>query len=418
MEALPSLPLDLIALAGPMARGTAPLLRPGEADTELGGTSLPFELYLALLTPPLPPGEALPGSGKELPPGASFFAASPARGPSPLAPVAADAALLTRLGLGSADGALGFENAAPASPFASTDTLAAPALPSAAQEPLPGAAAATASGEPLAATTPALVMEPVVPQTAELSAPGTLDSATLLDSAAPEVAHPPRPQADLTVEQNALAPQARASFRAPESRVGEAALQDGAPQLEVTKLSQTMVPAVVEASSVAADWLPAGHGTTANGGPVTSAAAAAPGVPVDVRTPNWQEAFASRVQWLAGSHAGEARITLNPPELGAVDVKISLVDDKTYVQLTAATAAARDELSQSLPRLRDLFAASGIELGGASVQDGSGGNRAGYDAHRYAMPERPTLAPFASLADEPQAEAVARRPLGRVDLFA
>ena len=98
---------------------------------------------------------------------------------------------------------------------------------------------------------------------------------------------------------------------------------------------------------------------------------------MDLRSPNWQEAFASRVQVLAGSNAGEARITLNPPELGAVDIKISLVDDKTYVQLTTATAAARDELSQSLPRLRELFAASGLELGGASVHDG----RDGRDGH-------------------------------------
>ncbi len=108
-------------------------------------------------------------------------------------------------------------------------------------------------------------------------------------------------------------------------------------------------------SASRADWLPpaAGHGVATS----TAAAASLPGAPVDLRSPNWHEAFASRVQWLVDTQVGEAHIKLNPPELGAVDVKISLVDDKTYVQLTTATAAARDELANSLPRLRELFTA-------------------------------------------------------------
>ena len=100
---------------------------------------------------------------------------------------------------------------------------------------------------------------------------------------------------------------------------------------------------------------------------------ASPAAPVDPRTPHWHEAFASRLHWLVDHHVGEARIKLNPPELGALDVKISLQDDKTFVQLTAASSAARDELAQSLPRLRELLPPSGLELGGATVNGGRDG---------------------------------------------
>jgi flagellar hook-length control protein FliK len=120
------------------------------------------------------------------------------------------------------------------------------------------------------------------------------------------------------------------------------------------------------------------------------------------------------VQWLVDQRVGEAHIKLNPPELGAVDVKVSLVDDKTYVQLTTATAAARDELAQSLPRLRELLTVSGLELGGASVHNGRDGREPGHH-HGASVPERG--AAFAELGDEPS-RGVPRRVLGRIDIFA
>src|SRR5690606_7458800 len=115
---------------------------------------------------------------------------------------------------------------------------------------------------------------------------------------------------------------------------------------------------------------------------------------------------------------GEARIKLNPPELGAVDVKISLVDDKTFVHLTAATAAARDELTQGLPRLRELFVASGIELGGASVQSGREGRADADGAAGYAAAAR---APAPDDVESPGLLSALRSAAtapGRIDVFA
>ena len=152
--------------------------------------------------------------------------------------------------------------------------------------------------------------------------------------------------------------------------------QSAVRRVELPKVLASAVTAAESSSASPADWLPpaAAHGTATSA--VAAPTAAVPGAPVDLRSPNWQEAFANRVQVLVDTQVGEARIKLNPPELGAVDVKISLVDDKTYVQLTTATAAARDELAQSLPRLRELFTASGLELGGASVHNGRDGQQA------------------------------------------
>jgi flagellar hook-length control protein FliK len=141
--------------------------------------------------------------------------------------------------------------------------------------------------------------------------------------------------------------------------------------------------------------------------------------PVDTTAPRWQDAFANRVQWLANQSVGEANIRLNPPDLGTVDVKISLVEDRTFVQLTTHTNAARDELAQSLPRLRELFATSGLELGGASVSTGRDG-QARYDGAAADQPQAQRQA-FASVGDVPAIAAAPRRALtaaSRIDLFA
>jgi flagellar hook-length control protein FliK len=184
------------------------------------------------------------------------------------------------------------------------------------------------------------------------------------------------------------------------------------------------VPALADAApAAAAEWLPpvATPGAAAPSPTAASAPSALPQAPVDTSAPRWHEAFAGRVQWLVDQRVGEARIKLNPPELGAVDVKISLVEDKTYVQLTAATAAARDELAQSLPRLRELFTASGLELGGASVHGGgrgghagAGGGGGGYDpAPRYGA-DLPAL----ELPVPPERGRPGLRAAGAIDVFA
>jgi flagellar hook-length control protein FliK len=112
------------------------------------------------------------------------------------------------------------------------------------------------------------------------------------------------------------------------------------------------------------------HATEASAAPAQSALPQSSGDAVDTNAARWHEALATRIQWLVDHDVGEAKIKLNPPELGALDVKIALQDDKTYVQMVAHSASARDELAQGLPRLRELLSAGGLELGGATVSGG------------------------------------------------
>jgi flagellar hook-length control protein FliK len=163
------------------------------------------------------------------------------------------------------------------------------------------------------------------------------------------------------------------------------------------------------------------------GGPNATAASAAPTQPalpqssgeaIDTNAARWHDALATRIQWLVDHDIGEAKIKLNPPELGALDVKIALQDDKTYVQMTAHSASARDELAQGLPRLRELLSAGGLELGGATVSGGHDDR----GAFGSSAPQPITrVAAFASAADDPQPDAPRARLGGgaaAIDTFA
>jgi flagellar hook-length control protein FliK len=159
---------------------------------------------------------------------------------------------------------------------------------------------------------------------------------------------------------------------------------------------------------------------SATGSAATSAAASSthhPQQPLDTRADRWQDALASRIQWLVDHDVGEARIKLNPPELGALDVRVSLLDDKTFVQMTAHAATARDELVQSLPRLRELLTAGGLDLGGATVTGGRD-ERASQHAALEPLTRAARFAEAAHEAPTERAGALVARAVSRIDTFA
>lgn len=122
-------------------------------------------------------------------------------------------------------------------------------------------------------------------------------------------------------------------------------------------------------------------------------------------------ALAERVYWMIDQNLGEARIKLNPPQLGAIDIKITMADDQTFVQFTASQAGAREIIESALPRLRDLLGAAGLEFGGATV----GGEAKSHEQPEVRWSARPELEPIDVL--EPVIHA-SRTADGRIDIYA
>jgi flagellar hook-length control protein FliK len=94
-----------------------------------------------------------------------------------------------------------------------------------------------------------------------------------------------------------------------------------------------------------------------------------PGLPVSapVSSPKWSQEVGEHMVWMSKNETQQAQLTLNPPHLGPVQVSLSLNNEHLTAQFVAASPEVRQALEESLPRLKEMLAESGIQLGQANV---------------------------------------------------
>ena len=81
--------------------------------------------------------------------------------------------------------------------------------------------------------------------------------------------------------------------------------------------------------------------------------------PLNLGQNAWETNLGSRLQMLVGQNIQTAEIRLDPPELGALDIKIKITNDIASVNITSPHAHVREALETSVPRLREMFEESG-----------------------------------------------------------
>jgi len=98
--------------------------------------------------------------------------------------------------------------------------------------------------------------------------------------------------------------------------------------------------------------------------------------PLVVDTPvgsrGWDGEVADKLVWMVGRQEQRAELVLNPPQLGRIEVSLSMSDGQTSALFVSANPAVRDALEAALPRLREILADAGVSLGQTQVGGGSG----------------------------------------------
>ncbi|MCS0352390.1 flagellar hook-length control protein FliK [Vibrio ordalii] len=87
------------------------------------------------------------------------------------------------------------------------------------------------------------------------------------------------------------------------------------------------------------------------------------------------EQMAERLQMMMSKNLKHVDIRLDPPELGRLQIRMNMNGDHTTVHFTVANHQARDVIEQSMPRLREMLAQQGVQLGETSVQQQSAGQQ-------------------------------------------
>jgi flagellar hook-length control protein FliK len=92
--------------------------------------------------------------------------------------------------------------------------------------------------------------------------------------------------------------------------------------------------------------------------------------------PEFAGEMTARMKVLVRDGVREARLQLHPAELGRLQITVNTDGDQARVAFVAETAAARDAIEQSLPRLRELFEQAGLQLAQSDVgQQGQAASR-------------------------------------------
>ena len=106
---------------------------------------------------------------------------------------------------------------------------------------------------------------------------------------------------------------------------------------------------------------------------------------INMQKPEAAQDLANKVQVMLNQKNMVADIRLDPPDLGQMQIKISMQGDTASVSMVVQSQAAREALEHNQPRLKELLDQQGIELGQSSVEqqeqqsrgDGDGGQFAG-----------------------------------------
>lgn len=95
---------------------------------------------------------------------------------------------------------------------------------------------------------------------------------------------------------------------------------------------------------------------------------------IDILGPQAPERLRERVAVMFNTRTQAAEMRLDPPDLGRLNIRLSLNQDTTSVSFQVSTPQAREAIEQSLPRLRELLAEQGIQLADANVSEQRSGN--------------------------------------------
>ncbi len=127
------------------------------------------------------------------------------------------------------------------------------------------------------------------------------------------------------------------------------------------------VSSVTDATSISAMALQTGAKLGAQSSPLagqvgfSNAIHAAPG------KSGWNDAIGQKVVWMVGAAEQSATLTLNPKDLGPLQVIIHVNNEKADATFISENPEVRKALEEGMSHLRNLMGQAGVELGQANV---------------------------------------------------
>jgi len=187
--------------------------------------------------------------------------------------------------------------------------------------------------------------------------------------------------ADLAADAASTAAGDAADLRTALGAAGAAVKGEAKPQLDAADLvlQQAREAALQATAQADASPVAAALAQPAMLEAAEAAAAASESLSARVGTNQWENQVGQKIVYMVGSEEQTASLTLNPPDLGPLQVVLSVSNDQASVTFSANQEEVRQALENALPRLREMMSESGIALGNASVNAGMPDGRQAQD---------------------------------------
>lgn len=156
----------------------------------------------------------------------------------------------------------------------------------------------------------------------------------------------------------------------------------------------------------------------------TAAAHAGPVIARPVGSSGWTEEIGNHVVWLANRSESRAELVLTPPQMGRVEISLTVKGDQAVASFVSNNPVVREALEAALPRLREILADAGIQLGQAQVGAENARQWAQQDKHGDNSASDPARANLGDTAISPVNSGSLSTPQalkggrGLVDVFA
>ncbi|MCI1004805.1 flagellar hook-length control protein FliK [Herbaspirillum sp. C7C8] len=90
----------------------------------------------------------------------------------------------------------------------------------------------------------------------------------------------------------------------------------------------------------------------------------------NVGSAGWNQALGTKITWMATAGMQSASLSLNPPDLGPMQVVLNVHNQQADATFITAQPEVKQALEAALPKLREMMDQAGIQLGQANVQTG------------------------------------------------
>jgi flagellar hook-length control protein FliK len=155
---------------------------------------------------------------------------------------------------------------------------------------------------------------------------------------------------------------------------------------------------------------------TSNAAGAASDASPVPSLRVhaNVDSGEFPQSLADRVSFMVDNGWSNAKLQVNPPQLGPIELQIAVQGDHAQVMMSTHSAVARDALESSAPKLREMLSSQGFTQVNVDVSQRSFQERSAYSPPYTWTPSSADSAEHAAASSS----AAPRAPLGVLDAYA